>query len=85
MEFVCLAFQVYFVILLVRVIFSWAQAFGARIPDALAPVYKLVYDVTEPLLAPFRRIIPPAGMFDLSFLVAVILLQTAASIICSQA
>jgi YggT family protein len=84
-EFVCYAFQIYFVILLVRVIFSWMQAFGARVPDGLAPVYKIVYDLTEPLLAPFRRIIPPAGMFDISFLVAVILLQMVASIICSQA
>jgi YggT family protein len=84
-EFVCLAFQIYFFVLLARVILSWMQAFGARIPDALAPVHKIVYDLTEPLLAPFRRIIPPVGMFDISFLIAVILLQTAASIICSQA
>ena len=85
MEFVCLAFRIYFYILLARVIFSFMEAFRVQIPDALRPVIKLVYDVTEPLLAPFRKIIPPAGMFDLSFLVAVILLQVAAGIICSQA
>jgi YggT family protein len=31
--------------------------------------------VTEPILAPFRRVIPPAGMFDLSFLVVVLLFE----------
>lgn len=82
MEFVCIAFQVYFYVLLARIIFSWVSAFGGRIPDALLPVYKVVNDLTEPVLAPFRRIIPPVGMFDVSFLVAVILLQTVARIIC---
>ena len=84
MEFVCLAFQIYFYILLARVIFSFLEAFRVQIPDALGPVIKIVYDVTEPFLAPFRKIIPPAGMFDVSFLVAVIVLQVAASIICSS-
>ena len=84
MEFVCLAFQIYFYILLARVIFSFLEAFRVQIPDALRPVIKIVYDVTEPFLAPFRKIIPPAGMFDVSFLIAVILLQVAASIICSS-
>ena len=85
MEFVCLAIQVYFYILLARVIFSFMEAFRVQIPDVLRPVIKFVYDVTEPFLAPFRKIVPPAGMLDLSFLVAVILLQVAAGIICSSA
>ena len=34
-----------------------------------------LYTVTEPVLAPFRRIIPPLGGFDLSFLVVFILIQ----------
>lgn len=83
MEFVCLAFQIYFYILLARVVISFLEAFRVQIPDGFRPVIKIVYDLTEPFLAPFRRIIPPAGMFDVSFLVAVIILQVAASIICS--
>ncbi len=31
--------------------------------------------LTEPVLAPVRRIIPPAGMFDLSFLVVLVLIE----------
>lgn len=30
--------------------------------------------VTEPLLAPFRRLIPPIGIFDVSSMVVIILL-----------
>ena len=38
---------------------------------ATATVARLLYDLTEPVLAPMRRIIPPVGMFDLSFTVLV--------------
>ena len=30
---------------------------------------RVLFDVTEPVLAPLRRLIPPAGGLDLSFLV----------------
>jgi YggT family protein len=43
-----------------------------------------VWDVTEPILAPFRKVIPRIGMFDLSpiaaFLVISFLQQSVASI-----
>jgi uncharacterized protein YggT (Ycf19 family) len=39
-------------------------------------------DLTEPVLAPLRRIIPPAGMFDLSFLVLIIALFAVQQAIC---
>jgi YggT family protein len=32
-------------------------------------------DVTDPVIAPLRRVIPPVGMLDLSFIVAIILIQ----------
>lgn len=35
----------------------------------------------EPLLAPIRRVVPPVGMFDLSPLVLIILLQLFSQII----
>jgi YggT family protein len=31
--------------------------------------------VTEPVLAPFRRLIPPAGNFDMSFLVVALIFE----------
>ena len=61
---------------------SWLQLAGVRPPTSgpLRSVYDLLFDVTEPMLRPFRRIVPPAGMFDLSVIVAFIIifvLQTA--------
>jgi YggT family protein len=79
---ICLALTLIWVILLVRVILSWIQLAGWR-PPATGPLrsaYELLYDVTEPPLRALRRIIPPAGMFDLSVVVAFIIifvLQTA--------
>jgi YggT family protein len=31
--------------------------------------------LTEPILAPFRRLIPPLGMFDISPIIVILLLQ----------
>jgi len=52
----------------IRVILSWFQTK----PNMLS----IILDkITEPILAPLRRIIPMAGTFDFTPLVAIILLQ----------
>lgn len=74
---ICAFLDVYLVVLIARAILSW---FPIRPDSPVAPISRLLYDLTEPLLAPLRRIIPPAGMLDLSFIVlffAVFLLQQA--------
>lgn len=43
-------------------------------PGGLGKFSLLLYDLTDPLLAPLRRAIPPLGMFDLSPMIAIILL-----------
>ena len=35
----------------------------------------MLAEVTDPVIAPLRRVIPPVGMLDLSFIVAIILIQ----------
>ncbi len=82
MSIVCFALTIAGFILFARVIVSLIQAFGA-LPDALHPVARVLYDITEPVLAPLRRMIPPVGMFDLSVLVAFLLLGAAQRILCS--
>ncbi len=72
----CLIGQLYILVLLARAIISW---FPIRQDSPLVPVVRFLHTVTEPVLAPFRRIIPPAGMFDLSFLVVFIVLQVVVS------
>ncbi|MDX6290372.1 MAG: YggT family protein [Blastocatellia bacterium] len=38
------------------------------------PLMRFLYRITEPLLAPLRRTIPPVGMFDVSPIVAFVIL-----------
>ena len=64
--------ELYVIILFVRAILSWFP-YDANSP--LNPVRRVIFTITEPVLAPFRRIIPPVGGFDISFLVAIILVQ----------
>jgi YggT family protein len=57
-----------FWVLIVRAILSWfSQGYN--------PVEAMLHQITEPLLAPVRRVIPPIGGLDLSVLVVVIALQ----------
>lgn len=76
------ALTVFWLLLLARVILSWLELFGVRLPATgpMRSVAGLLNDVTEPVLRPLRRIVPPAGQFDLSVAVAfiiVIVLQQA--------
>jgi YggT family protein len=64
--------QIYVLILFARAILSW---FPYSSDSPLNPLRRIVFVLTEPVLAPFRRIIPPVGMFDLSFLVAFIVVE----------
>jgi len=77
-----LVLTVFWILLLARVILSWLEMFGVRLPASgpMRSVADLLTDVTEPVLRPLRRIVPPAGPFDLSVAVAfiiVIVLQQA--------
>jgi len=42
--------------------------------DQGSPLYQMLYRVTEPLIEPFRRVMPQTGMLDLSPLAAIIML-----------
>jgi len=67
--FLWLLLQVLWLAILVRVILSWFPV------DPSNPIIRLVWDVTEPILAPFRRVIPRIGMFDLSPLAAFLVIS----------
>jgi YggT family protein len=57
---------VYIVILAGRAVLSW---FPVRGGTFLASINALLFELTEPVLRPVRKLIPPAGMFDVSFMV----------------
>ncbi len=71
-QILCSALNVYLLILLARAIMSW---FPVRPGTGLASFLGVLMQLTEPVLAPVRRIIPPAGMFDLSFLVVLVVIE----------
>lgn len=64
--------EIYIVILIVRAVLSW---FPYDPTSPLNGVRRVIFALTEPVLAPARRVIPPVGMMDLSFLVVVIVLE----------
>ncbi len=68
-NFLRLLCEVLTMAIFIRVIVSW---FSPRPTNMLAVI---LYRVTEPILAPLRRIIPKAGPFDFTPMVAIILLQ----------
>lgn len=59
----------YMILIIASVILSW---FGQR---ARHPIIPLVYQLTEPVLRPFRKVIPAIGGFDLSPLFALIAIR----------
>ena len=67
--------EVFTLVIIARVIVSW---FSPRPTNRLAII---LYQLTEPLLAPLRRIIPRVGMFDFTPLAAIILLQLIARLL----
>jgi YggT family protein len=71
---------VYLVVLIARAVTSWVPPPRSGTP--FGAVTGILRDLTEPVVAPVRRVIPPAGMFDISYMVVVfvflILLQVTA-------
>ena len=59
---------VYILLIFIRIVFSWVMlSYSNRL-------MRFLVNATEPLLDPLRRIIPPLGMFDISPIVAFIIL-----------
>jgi uncharacterized protein YggT (Ycf19 family) len=81
---ICIALTVLWLLLLLRVIVSWIEYFGGRRPltGPLRSAYDLLIEVTEFGLRPLRKIVPPAGMFDMSVLVAFVIIFVAQQALC---
>ena len=55
-----LVLNIYFVAILAAIILSWIA------PGNYNPAVVLLHQLTEPVMAPFRRLLPPLGGLDLS-------------------
>ncbi len=60
--------SIYMLLITIRIIFSWGNvSYSNR-------VMRFLVNATDPLLVPLRRLVPPLGVFDLSPLVALLIL-----------
>jgi YggT family protein len=72
MPILCGIANLYLLVLLGRAVLSF---FPIGPDSGLWGVQRALVSLTEPLLAPLRRVIPPLGMFDLSFIVLFIVIE----------
>jgi YggT family protein len=81
-DYVDALFLVFLILIFAAILISWVEALG-RMPynRYLRAVIEFVRQVVNPYLNLFRRFIPPIGMFDLSPIVAIIVLLIVQAIV----
>jgi YggT family protein len=77
-NFINLLVQILVIAIFLRAIISWFRL----APDN--PIVVILTQITEPILAPLRRVVPSLGMFDITPWIAMILLQFLGQIIVSN-
>lgn len=70
-----LLFEFYAIVLLARVLLSWVQV------DPHNPIVNLIHQLTEPLLAPIRNLLPQSGGLDFSPMVALFVVLIAEQVV----
>ena len=73
--FVSLFINILTFAIVARALFSWFS------PGFTNPIARFLFEITEPVLAPIRRVLPRMGMFDFSPIVALVLLQVLGTLI----
>jgi YggT family protein len=68
-DFITLALNIFIFAIIIQAVLSWIN------PDPYNPVSGILFNITGPVLQPFRRLIKPIGGLDLSPLVALITLM----------
>ena len=75
-EIVCLLTTLYFFAILARILLSW---FPVSPDGPVASIFSFLYAITEPVLGPLRRALPPIAMggmgLDLSPIIVTFVLQ----------
>ena len=67
-ELTDIALQVFMFLIIARALISWVRL------DPYHPIVQFLYRVTEPVLEPIRRVLPPTGLIDLSPMIAIIII-----------
>jgi YggT family protein len=68
-NFINILFTVLNFAILIRVLLSWVQVAPGH------PLVQFLYKITDPILAPFRKVIPPVAGLDFSPIVAFFVLE----------
>ncbi len=74
-KLVVLSINLFVYAIFIRVILSWLAQ------GAYNPATAIITTLTEPVLRPFRRILPPLGGFDISPIFAIVLLLAATIVV----
>ena len=74
-NFVQLLISVLMLLVIARVIVSWVAPTGG------GGLVAFIYQATEPILAPIRRVVPPSGGLDWAPLIAMLLLGSVLSVV----
>ena len=77
-QFINLLVGVLYIAMIGRVLVSW---FNIGPSSPFYPAVNVLYQITEPILAPIRRVLPKFGMLDLSPMVALLLIGVAQRVI----
>lgn len=72
-QIIDLAFRIFWFLILARIIFSFLRVNPYH--PTWGPIMRFVYDVTEPVMAPIRRIMPPMSGLDFSPMIVLILAE----------
>jgi YggT family protein len=84
-SYVSAVFTVYIVLIFAYILVNLMLSFGLRLPYARWSdvLLNFLRDVSEPYLRVFRRFIPPMGAFDLSPMIAIIVLYVVRGLVVS--
>jgi YggT family protein len=69
MRLIITLIDLYSLVVLAAVVMSWVRA------DRRHPLVRVVYNLTEPAIAPIRRVLPPIGGLDFSPMILLVALR----------
>ncbi len=72
LQVIIMLISIFLYAVIIRAILSWFA--GMNMGNN--PILSLLNSITEPLLAPVRKVLPPVGMFDLSAMVVILILYS---------
>jgi YggT family protein len=70
-QIINLLFNALYLLILARIVISFLRV--SPYHPTWGPIMRFIYDVTEPIMAPVRRILPPMSGLDFSPMIVLIL------------